>query len=706
MEKKILEELFRIKNLMGYDRSKPNEIIIKEQGSANAALASSDQGVEAGIPVSGAFATIAKSDARKCRDPKTGINWNPFDSDEDEIRWPETNLGPRYNSPYPITWPKADMVGLPVICSRETGEAVVWQFKGTETAKNFVPNVQVGDVKDSNGILHKDQEYILEKKDNKDVKRCLPVKEWWDVYTKYNIIYKFQNPRTGNIYGMRLTLDEMYFDKSEKCLGKNNGWEFLDFGNYYLKGGKDAYDPKKPEDFDIRSNDDIFWDEYGMYIEIGVGIALAFAIPAIGPLIISGLGLVGIAIPTTAYLGSGISIGLVIIESLAELAILSPLIVNQLERGQNGAAILSILFCGLPFVTEIPAMAKFLRKGLGSFIKTDADELIETIDGLGDNQFLNRIVTLYKQNGSDVAKRYIEQVIPNANQREILYAGLEIITESGNDLNKVVGDTLAHLIIENQEAVAKNIAQRGLSESDKAIQDLGNAILSPFKGPLTGVGFVPSLARGLLIFGPIAIAWNKGYAAVEKYFKDEKEFNYTEEMARKALTESPFFIELANLNFDFKQEIDIVEIVEAAVDKDPNFKDREASVKEKLLVEATKESFKKVIKENGGIIETQMVKEMKSNNNIPAFLSNYSIIDKLQYFSRLISEILINKKMAEYLGSTIMFNKKSSELNFNMNWDFTIKDEQQKSYNGYIKFIGGENGTHEIFIDNKKIFPN
>ncbi len=56
MEKKIIEELYRIKNLMGYDRSNPNKSIIKEQGSATAALASSDQGVEVGVPVSGAFA--------------------------------------------------------------------------------------------------------------------------------------------------------------------------------------------------------------------------------------------------------------------------------------------------------------------------------------------------------------------------------------------------------------------------------------------------------------------------------------------------------------------------------------------------------------------------------------------------------------------------------------------------------------------------
>ena len=705
MEKKIIEELYRIKNLMGYDRSNPNKSIIKEQGSATAALASSDQGVEVGVPVSGAFATISKSDARKCRDPKTGINWNLLDSDEDEIRWPETNLGPSYNSPYPITWPKADMVGIPVICSRETGEAVVWQFKGTETAKNFVPNVQVGDVKDANGILHKDQEYILEKKDNKDVKRCLPVKEWWDVYTKYNIIYKFQNPRTGKIYGMRLTLNQTKFETSEKCLGGNNGWEFFDFGYYYLKGGNDAYDPKKPEDFDIRSNDDIFWDTYGVYIEIGVGLALAFAMPYIGPFIISGLGLVGIVLPTATYFG-GISIGMVIIEALAELIILSPLIVNQLERDQTGTAVLTIVFCGLPFVTEIPAMAKFLRKGLGSFIRTDADDLIKTIDGLGDDEFLNRTVTLYKQNGIDATKRYVKQVIPNAKQREILYAGLEIITESGKDLDKVIGKTLEHLVKENQEAVAKNIAQRGLSESDKAAQDLGNFLMKPFTGPLTGTGAIPSLARGLLIFGPITIAWNKSWAALEKYFKDEKEFNYTEQMAKDAMDKSPFWNDLKKISFDFKQEIDIVEVVEAAVAKDPNFKDREASVKAKLLVEAKEEISKKVIKEKVGIIETQMVKEMKSNNNIPAFLSKYSIRDKLQYFSGLISEILINKKMAEYLGSTIMFNKKSSELNFNMNWDFTIKDEQQKSYNGYIKFIGGENGTHEIFIDNKKIFPN
>ena len=704
MEKKILEELYKIKSLMGYDRANPNGLLIKEQVEAN-------PGIEVDVPVSGAFATIAKSDARKCRNPKTGINWNLLDSDEDEIRWPETNLGPRYNSPYPITWPKADMVGIPVICSRETGEAVVWQFKGTETAKNFVPNVQVGDVKDLNGILHKDQEYILEKKDNKaeitnlstDVKRCLPTKEWWDVYTKYNIIYKFQNPRTGNIYGMRFILDQKNFETSEKCLGGNNGWEFLDFGYYYLKGGDGrAYDPKNSEDFDIRSNDDKFWDKYGMYIEIGVGIALAFAIPAIGPFIISGLGLVGIVLPTTAYFG-GISIGMVIIESLAELIILSPLIVNQLERDQTGTAILTILFCGLPFVTEIPAMSNFLKKGLGSFIRTDADDLIKTIDGLGDNQFLNRIVTLYKQNGIDATKRYVEQVIPNAKQRDILYAGLEIITESGKDLDKVIGKTLEHLVKENQEAVAKNISQRGLSESDKAAQDLGNFLMKPFTGPLTGTGVIPSLARGLLIFGPITIAWNKGYAALEKYFKDEKEFEYTEQMAKDAMDKSPFWNDLKKVSFEFKQEIDIVNVVERLAANDPKFKDKEAAVKAKLITEETERQTKEIIKNNSGKIIEDVTKFYNNKTTNVVVLNKYAIIDKMRFMRDIIKEIIIKNNLS-YNGDNINFIKIYE--NFNMNWDFTIQDNQQKSYNGYIKFNGGEEGTYEIFIDNKKIFPD
>jgi hypothetical protein len=694
MEKKILEELYKIKSLMGYDRSNPNGLLIREQVEA-------DPGIE--TPNIGAFGSIVKSDGRKCRDPKTGINWNPFDSDEDEIRWPETNLGPKYNSPYPITWPKADMVGIPVICSRETGEAVVWQFKGTETAKNFVPNVQVGDIKDVNGILHKDQEYILEKKDNKDIKRCLPVKEWWEIYTKYKIIYKFQNPSTGNIYGMRLVLDPDDFEASEKCLGGNNGWGFLDFGYYFLKGGDGrAYDPKKPEDFDIRSNDDKFWDKYGMYIEIGVGIALAFAIPYIGPFIIAGLGLTGTAFATTTYFG-GISIGMVIIESLAELVILSPLIINQLERNNTGTAILTILFCGLPFVTEIPAMSKFLKKGLGAFIRTDADDLIKTIEGLGDDQFLTRVVELYKQNGIDVTKRYVEQVIPNAKQRDILYAGLEIITESGKDLNKVIGATLEHLVKENQEAVAKKISQRGLSEGDKAAQDLGNFLMAPFKGPLTGTGVIPSLARGVLIFGSFAVLWDKGYKAVEKYFKDEKEFEYTEKMAKDAMDKSEFWNDLKKVSFGFKQEIDIVNVIESIAANDPNFKDKEAEVKAKLVVEYTERQTKEVIKKNDEKISKSLAKFSNNETKNVALLSKHQIIEKMRFMKEIIKEIIIKNNL-NYNGDNINFPKIYE--NFDMNWDFTIQDNQQKSYNGYIKFIGGEEGTYEIFIDNKKIFPD
>jgi len=206
---------------------------------------------------------------------------------------------------------------------------------------------------------------------------------------------------------------------------------------------------------------------------------------------------------------------------------------------------------------------------------------------------------------------------------------------------------LEHLVKENQEAVAKNIAQRGLSESDKAAQDLGNFLMKPFTGPLTGTGAIPSLARGLLIFGPITIAWNKGWAAVEKYFKDEKEFEYTEQMAKDAMDKSPFWNDLKKISFDFKQEIDIVEVVEAAVAKDPNFKDREASVKAKLLVEAKEEISKKIIKNNSEKIIEDVTKFYNNKTTNVVVLNKYAIIDKMRFMRDIIKEIIIKNNLKQ-----------------------------------------------------------
>ena len=84
-------------------------------------------------------------------------------------------------------------------------------------------------------------------------------------------------------------------------------------------------------------------------------------------------------------------------------------------------------------------------------------------------------------------------------------------------------------------------------------------------------------------------------------------------------------------------------------------------------------------------------------------LNKYAIIDKMRFMRDIIKEIIIKNNLS-YNGDNINFIKIYE--NFNMNWDFTIQDNQQKSYNGYIKFNGGEEGTYEIFIDNKKIFPD
>jgi hypothetical protein len=229
--------------------------------------------------------------------------------------------------------------------------------------------------------------------------------------------------------------------------------------------------------------------------------------------------------------------------------------------------------------------------------------------------------------------------------------------------------------------------------------------MAPFKGPLTGTGIIPSLARGVLIFGSFAVLWDKGYKAVEKYFKDEKEFEYTEKMAKDAMDKSPFWNDLKKVSFEFKQEIDIVNVVERLAANDPNFKDKEAAVKAKLIVEETERQTKEIIKNNSVNIEAAQVKELKSNNNIVVFLDKYKIRTKKQFFTGIIENITKNKSL-QYVIETLVFSKNSSEMNFNMNWDFTIQDNQQKSYNGYVKFNGGEEGTYEIFIDNKKIFPD
>jgi len=256
MEKQILIELKRIKMLMGYN----------ENNSISTLFEQDFEGGDGSVDVSSSGSV-----------------------DPSEEQYPLITLGPKNKQPYPIMFDIED--GIPVMGDKKTKQPIIWKFTEGMSAKNFIPSnkmkIEVGDVKSADGSIKSNQEYF----EQNGKKYCLPVKEFWEMHTKNGWIYKFQNPKNGKTFNVKLNQlppgkctnsgdGKTYsgLECSERCMGSNNGWAF-DLNGFYETGKGKLYDPDDLKHMDPRSDDDIFWDKYGLWVEIAVGVAISFAAP-------------------------------------------------------------------------------------------------------------------------------------------------------------------------------------------------------------------------------------------------------------------------------------------------------------------------------------------------------------------------------------------------------------------------------------------
>ena len=681
MEKQILLELQRMRQIMGYDRGNPNNVLYEQDFEGG------DGSVE-----------FSK------------------EKDIEEIRYPEVILGPGTdNAKYPIAIPTPE--GIKIMGDRITGLPIVSQFKPTTTAIDLIPSsklkIETGEIKNKDGEVLTNQQYYVGT-DGK--KYCLPRKEWWELNTRFAIVYKFTNPRNGKEFVMRFggktTEGKTSKQLQLECNTVDNGWTFISDCFYDKDTGK-CYDPSDTEQFDLRSDDDVFWDDMGLWIEIGVGVAVAFLIPPLaGALLPLFVGTRLAWLGTLVYAAGEATWLRVILEIISEASLLSPYIINQLGRGGDSAqnGYLTIVFCLIPFLTELPAVSKFIRFGAGT---PEASFRIQKkmTDWGGINKLqseIARLTSVYGDKSTIAIENLLSQITDDVVEKEILYKGLDLIRLAG-DNPKIIQAAFAQYLTKHGNAIEEGVLRKAedlvddsnLSVEEMVIMDMKKAMQKNLN-PISGKGLLPAFARGALVIGPIALSFNKGWDVIsdlirQKFPNDEETQKITGENITKVLTTDKYWLALAQLTKDLEDSNDFLNKLALEVANksllDPNFTS-DTNKQIEILTEQTKKLVPEETKKRKGEIAKKVVED---TNNTTLILIHFTLATLLETFA---SRDLIGSIIVE-LGYSLPTWEKEEYTNYNEPWTFTLNNKT-----GKVIFIGNNKEKYEIYVDNQKIFPN
>lgn len=545
MEKQILLELRRIQELMGVKKI-INEFII-DTGTGAVPKASPGTGIydEKGNEVEG--------------------------TDPDDVRYPTYDLGlPQFMEPTEAGRFINGFNSPPTLIMgpKDGSGPKVWYITSSTKIEDILPpdvksKIQIGTVTNKDGQAIENQKYIEidatsdeEKTDNttvvsnKKIKLCLPTQEWFDSYANLGLAYMFENPKTSKKYAllfgtwgiMRQTGPKKEamtgYEAAKACYGADNGWEFKvtnvlgptgkALAPYQEVGGTKFWDPSDKEMFDTRSVNDTFWDKWGIFIEIAVGVAVAIVAPWVATFLISLAPMVGGAFAAIVGGLQGVAYGgtrllVVLVEIIAEGTLLAPLIKNQLSRGDEVGAGITVIFCFIPFLTELKPIHNWLKNGIsGSFGKAEIKGLLDEVAKVDGGW--NTIMNVW----SDSQRNLWEATLSQQN-KEIFQVGMTVvknISEKGADGSKDFGKAVADYMNQNADKVLKNARQLGYTPIEKAVEDITTTIVTmpfSFTSLFTQTGLKASLARGIMTFAPVAIALQQIGKKIKEQFPNEQE---------------------------------------------------------------------------------------------------------------------------------------------------------------------------------------
>ena len=701
MENLISEELLRIQKLMGIKNN-----LVNEQGPI---------AIDLGI-MNRDYGYSGPSDEYG----------NPVESvDPEDVRYETWSLGqPNLNPDIPgFNVPLTLIMG-----PKEGGPPKTWKFTSGTKIEDVLPdNMKIyrGDIKDADGVVHTNQPYILGK-DNL-TKFCLPTNDWLEKYASLGLTYMFENPKTKKRYALLMgtrtgsgtfgphNAQMTGVEASKSCYGADNGWEFKvsnvkgtagrSLAPYKEVGGGTYWDPSNISMFDPRSENDIWWDRYGVAIEIVVGVGIALVAPYIATALLAMVPELG---PTVGWLITklnSVSYGasnmlVILVEVFGEGTLLMPRIDNQLSRGDDLSAGLTALFLFLPFLTELKTAQSWLKNGItGKFTSADVNELTAEVTKVGgwENIF---------KNWSDTQRKLWVQTLSPKNQ-ETMSACMQLVKNVGDrgaEGSAAYAKFVAQTIEENSAVIQKNIDQKGFSETDKAVADIVEAwarLASP-TAVLSGKGVLPSLTRGFIMVVPIAIGLQKlGSDIKELYPNETEQWQKEQENRIKKL-----YNELGGENgFQLKNMAELYEILGWTNKPDVSRITRETYLNA-LMDPKFKELKDKDIKEKLNTFSNKMTTETVTpivEGVVDYVVSNKDNLTELVYLLDLLAK---RKEFIDLLVEKLGYDSpvwERSYIDFTTPWNFTVGNKK-----GQFVFSSPnpKDSTFKVMIEDKEIFPN
>lgn len=564
-------------------------------------------------------------------------------------------------------------------------------------------------------------------------KYCIPTKSWMDVQIQNQYVYQFTNYKTKDTFAMILKfMDEVSlpglekmkgYEAAQACLGENRGWGWkMDIpteankgqipGCFYLKKGGNPssfkptiYDPNK--DANPNSRFDDWWDSgWGIAIEIAVGVAAAFLTGGASAALMGAakagqlgarLGQIVVAASEMSYAGGTVSLLTPIVGSLVEFGMMLPIAQYYVDRGMYDDAILSMVFCFLPFFTELPAVNRLFK--FGTIAKQEfellGDEIVEKVFRKGGWNVVSQL---------NPAERiqFLADLSPKARL---------VFMETTKDLSKesakpIVERGINLIAKQNSEKVVAKMAEKPDTFWGKA----ANLVIQQNPLPKArggGKGAIANLIRMGGVIGLTVIGFKTVYNRFLREGVDESVAQEAVEKLNKALQDDVngvkgYFTTMAEL-----EKTGILEngysqtkannFLEDLCDNNPQFIEtmvKDKKVQEELINPMLKKEVEVQKKELGEQCIT-MVEDYKTQYNIVEKMMKYKNLMLIRNCTNLTEKDLLGTYL-KGLGYEV---KSWDETQSQTNWKFTTVSDKP----GEIVF--SESGTEKtkFFIDGKEI---
>lgn len=570
-------------------------------------------------------------------------------------------------------------------------------------------------------------------------KYCLPDENWENFHIGKKYVYSILNEKTNKEFSMALIFGEMQLDgitvsgqdASRRCFKGSSGWAWkmvMDTNQedpskskyelFYLKNeSRSPTDKLIPYNVSEDISDDSrfadWWNSgWGIAIEMTIGIAAAFLTAGASTALIAAakLGTYGVrlsrvimALSEASYFGGSTSLLTPIVGSLLEATLMLPVVNINVMLGNETDAILGVVFCFIPFFSELPGIKRLVTTG--KFTLGEADligrEIVNEMASAGGYRsisasqqatinFMTRLSpkaqTVYIQMMTDLA------IKANAG---ITKKGLTLVIKENSDkiVTQMAKDT------EVAKYVGMNTGKKVVIKTAKVLLNNANII--------TGKGIIPNLVRlGVPIMG-----FTFGFLNIMGYLKgkgvqlDPEKEEAFQLAIQKSLQENEYLVGLIKLNQDLgygqsetQIQAQLDKSIEAVLENNPqmiedikNGKLNQDDFNKKLEIEA-----KKTTKEREDVI----IEGIK--NNVNDFVTNAKILEiianiKENFYENPIFldevEIQLNKKLKELGYEVESWNTDEYEY-----WSFVTKNKE----NGKLTFATAEKET-TIEINGKEI---